>query len=303
MTVLAATPPVSRRPGAPPTAARRDACIGAGRARRATAASSSDSAPKRLVAVFGADGPARRRRRSRAVRAARELGLPAGIATGEVGRGGRSSSFTAGRRARPRGSGDAGSTSARAHSSARSAVSTRRSSAASEELRPSARGASTPLAEEGRCRVVTVVGEPGIGKTRLGPRAGAASRKRATTVLVARCIAHGQGVTFMPLLEALRRAELSAGAGGRVGRRTGARPASPRSPKELSSAPLGESYWAVRRLLEALARTRPVLLLLDDVHWAEPALARPGRLPRRPAPTRPSARPVPRAARAGPTAR
>ena len=28
----------------------------------------------------------------------------------------------------------------------------------------------------------------------------------------------------------------------------------------------------MRRLLEALARTRPVLLLLDDVHWAEPAL-------------------------------
>ena len=38
------------------------------------------------------------------------------------------------------------------------------------------------------------------------------------------------------------------------------------------TAPLGESYWAVRRLLEALARTQPVLLVLDDVHWAEPAL-------------------------------
>ena len=32
---------------------------------------------------------------------------------------------------------------------------------------------------------------------------------------------------------------------------------------------LGESYWAVRRLLEALS---PALLILDDVHWAEPAL-------------------------------
>ena len=39
-----------------------------------------------------------------------------------------------------------------------------------------------------------------------------------------------------------------------------------------SAAPLGESYWAVRRLLEALGGTRPVLLVLDDVHWAEPAL-------------------------------
>ncbi len=35
---------------------------------------------------------------------------------------------------------------------------------------------------------------------------------------------------------------------------------------------IGESYWAVRRLLETLALERPVVLLLDDVHWAEPAL-------------------------------
>ncbi len=35
---------------------------------------------------------------------------------------------------------------------------------------------------------------------------------------------------------------------------------------------LGESYWAVRRLLETLASRSPILLVLDDVHWAEPAL-------------------------------
>ena len=38
------------------------------------------------------------------------------------------------------------------------------------------------------------------------------------------------------------------------------------------AASLGESYWAVRRLLETLAARTPVLLVLDDVHWAEPAL-------------------------------
>ena len=32
-----------------------------------------------------------------------------------------------------------------------------------------------------------------------------------------------------------------------------------------------ELYWAFRRLLETLARARPVLLVLDDVQWAEPA--------------------------------
>ena len=31
------------------------------------------------------------------------------------------------------------------------------------------------------------------------------------------------------------------------------------------------SFWAIRRLLETLARERPVVLVLDDIQWAEPA--------------------------------
>src|SRR5262249_53598464 len=34
----------------------------------------------------------------------------------------------------------------------------------------------------------------------------------------------------------------------------------------------GEAFWAVRRLLETLAADRPVVLVLEDVHWAEPTL-------------------------------
>ena len=33
-----------------------------------------------------------------------------------------------------------------------------------------------------------------------------------------------------------------------------------------------EVFWAVRKLLEAVARTRPLVLLLEDLHWAEPTL-------------------------------
>ena len=40
------------------------------------------------------------------------------------------------------------------------------------------------------------------------------------------------------------------------------------------------SFWAVRRLLESLARERPVLLVLDDLHWAELDLPRPDPAPR-----------------------
>ena len=35
-------------------------------------------------------------------------------------------------------------------------------------------------------------------------------------------------------------------------------------------APIEETAWAVRRLLEALARRRPLVVVFDDIHWAEP---------------------------------
>ena len=117
---------------------------------------------------------------------------------------------------------------------------------------------------------MTVVGEPGIGKTRLA-RELALREEAETTVLVARCIAHGEGVTFLPLLGALRRAEPEqALAEEQDAELVLARLAALAEGAE--TAPLGESYWAVRRLLESLARRQPVLLVLDDVHWAEPAL-------------------------------
>jgi tetratricopeptide (TPR) repeat protein len=38
------------------------------------------------------------------------------------------------------------------------------------------------------------------------------------------------------------------------------------------TAPPEELFWAVRRLFELLARERPLLVVLEDVHWAEPML-------------------------------
>ena len=41
---------------------------------------------------------------------------------------------------------------------------------------------------------------------------------------------------------------------------------------DAAAVPSSEAFWAVRRFLEALARERPLLVVLDDVHWAEPTL-------------------------------
>ena len=46
-----------------------------------------------------------------------------------------------------------------------------------------------------------------------------------------------------------------------------------RSPRCSGSAPAGgiqETLWAVRRLLERLAARGPVVVVFDDIHWAEP---------------------------------
>jgi DNA-binding SARP family transcriptional activator len=139
--------------------------------------------------------------------------------------------------------------------------------------------AAFDAAREGRrCRVVTVVGEAGIGKTRL-VRELAASVREEARVLVGRCVSYGEGATYLPLAEIVRQAApepTAAGlaallAGEEDGEQVAERVAELTGLAEGPAAP-GEAFWAVRRFVEALARERPVLLALDDVHWAEPTL-------------------------------
>jgi DNA-binding SARP family transcriptional activator len=127
------------------------------------------------------------------------------------------------------------------------------------------------VAEERRCRVVTVFGEAGIGKSRLARELVAAVGGKAR-VLVGRCVAYGEGATYLPLREALRDVDIAAAlAGAEEGELVTQRLAELTGEAEGASTS-GEGFWAVRRLLEALARERALLLVLDDVHWAEPTL-------------------------------
>jgi hypothetical protein len=99
-------------------------------------------------------------------------------------------------------------------------------------------------------------------------------------------VSYGEGVTYWPLVEVVRQAA------GLTGNESGTE-ARNRLSALLVGAPdadrvvaaiafvagLGgtagapeETAWALRRLLEELSRERPVLLLVDDLHWAEPGL-------------------------------
>ena len=123
------------------------------------------------------------------------------------------------------------------------------------------------------CRLVTVYGAAGIGKSRLAAEFLAEARASAV-VLTARCLPYGDGITLLPLAELVRSlggegaliTAVEAEADGEliVERVRGALG----SNAQPSSSE--ETFWAVRRLLETLARERPLVVSIEDVHWAQP---------------------------------
>lgn len=113
-------------------------------------------------------------------------------------------------------------------------------------------------------RAVTVLGVAGVGKSRLAREV--ARGARGFDVVIGRCPSYGQGITYWPLRQI-------------VGADT-----------DAIRAPLGDGFeddrvverlvsldgtaveisWAFARWCDARADHRPLLVVLDDVHWAEP---------------------------------
>ena len=129
-----------------------------------------------------------------------------------------------------------------------------------------------------RCVLATAVGPAGIGKSRL-LREFAAGIEDEATVMVGRCLPYGEGITYWPLNEIVN--DLAGVTGvpeieglliedsqpqvvaSRVAAATG---------RSGASATEADVQWAFRRLFEALARRRPLVVVFDDIHWAEPAM-------------------------------
>jgi DNA-binding SARP family transcriptional activator len=130
---------------------------------------------------------------------------------------------------------------------------------------------------ERRVRLITIFGAPGIGKTRLATEL-ADRRRDAATVLAARCAPEYGDATYAPLRDivgAIAGAEPATGlrellAGEPEGTLVAARVAAAVG-AGAEPGPVEETAWATRRLVETLARDEPVLLVLEDVHWASPA--------------------------------
>jgi class 3 adenylate cyclase/tetratricopeptide (TPR) repeat protein len=133
------------------------------------------------------------------------------------------------------------------------------------------------------CEVVTLLGQAGLGKSRLIEEFVRHVGGHAQ-VLRGRCLSYGEGITFWPIAEAFRQAarilpddtdeaaraklwSLTRGGPGDAAMRIW-------SLMGFGSGAYGmdELLWSVRAVLETIARRWPLVLILDDIHWAEPIL-------------------------------
>ncbi len=138
---------------------------------------------------------------------------------------------------------------------------------------------------ERRCYLFSLLGSAGVGKSRLVAEF-TKGVGRDALVVTGRCLPYGEGVTFWPIAEIVR---------GITGTEENAvaDDARERIAETLEHAPdaaqiaelvenavgladeasrLDEVFWAIRRWLEGQARRRPLVCVVEDIHWAESTL-------------------------------
>jgi predicted ATPase len=136
-----------------------------------------------------------------------------------------------------------------------------------------------------QCQLFTVLGAAGVGKSRLVEEFLTTAGARAVA-LRGRCLPYGEGITFWPIIEIVTEAagladsDPPAEAGRKIARVVAGERRGEQAAERVAqvigigegSAGADETFWAIRTFLEALARRQPLVVMLDDVHWAEPTL-------------------------------
>jgi class 3 adenylate cyclase/tetratricopeptide (TPR) repeat protein len=147
-----------------------------------------------------------------------------------------------------------------------------------------------------RRALCTVLAEPGVGKSRLLNEFEAGS---AADVLHGHCLPYGEGITYSPVIEIVKRAagilhsDSAEVVSGKLGSLLESLPTDrpdelrtiaaalanlvgvPRTPAGTYSAAQitqAELHWGLRRLVELVAADRTLVLVFEDLHWAEPTL-------------------------------
>jgi tetratricopeptide (TPR) repeat protein len=150
-------------------------------------------------------------------------------------------------------------------------------------------------AATGTPRLVTVAGAPGVGKSRLVRELAALldARPELVTWRQGRCLPYGDGITFWALGEIVKaqagilESDPAATVAAKLEVAVAALVADPADREWLKAriAPLlglldpesarverSESFTAWRRFVEAMAGGHPLVLVVEDLHWADPAM-------------------------------
>ena len=153
----------------------------------------------------------------------------------------------------------------------------------------------TRTVRERSIQLVTVAGEPGVGKTRIVAELAKllAEQRGAVVWRQGRCLSYGEGITFWALGEIVKaQAGILESDGPAVAERKlvaaveevvedvserewfAARLSAlvGTSVAEAAGVDRDESFTAWRRFLEALAMRAPLVLAIEDLHWADGAL-------------------------------
>jgi class 3 adenylate cyclase/tetratricopeptide (TPR) repeat protein len=130
------------------------------------------------------------------------------------------------------------------------------------------------------CELVTILGPAGVGKSRLVEEF--VRTVADASVYRGRCVPYGEGMTFFPVLDVVKQSTRLTDFDARDSIQAavaelleGEDQANAVTERIVELAAAGESvapeetFWAVRRFLEALARRRPLVVVLDDLQWAE----------------------------------
>ena len=150
------------------------------------------------------------------------------------------------------------------------------------QLREAFRRAS----RESSCVMVTLIGVAGIGKSRLVSELVAELKLSEATALHGRCPAYGDPVGLLPVAELVGQV---AGVGaehspesviqliaGRMPHRSDREAIAARVAGAVGlggeTGEADEAFWAIRQFLEASAKEHPLVIVIDDLQWAQPTL-------------------------------
>jgi class 3 adenylate cyclase/tetratricopeptide (TPR) repeat protein len=147
-----------------------------------------------------------------------------------------------------------------------------------EEMATLASAFSTVVSDR-VCRMVTLVGDAGVGKTRLTQEF-LDSVEANARILRGRCLPYGDGITFWPIAEVVRAcAEILETDNPEEAREKLHDLVGDDEIVERVAATIGlleapfqvaELFWGIRRFFEVLAAEQPIAVVFDDIHWAEP---------------------------------